>query len=82
VNPPGTQPAVDVGALHHLQGSSAALTWAQLHDLFGVPDWYPGDHPPMPEIVSRGRKPATFACGFCHLPAGHGRPENSNLAGL
>lgn len=58
------------------------VSWAQLHDLFSVPDWYPGDHPPMPEIVSRGRKPATFACGFCHLPTGNGRPENSNLAGL
>jgi hypothetical protein len=23
-----------------------------------------------------------FACGFCHLPNGLGRPENSSLAGL
>jgi len=36
----------------------------------------------MPEIVSRGRAPDVFACGYCHLPNGQGRPENSSLAGL
>jgi cytochrome c553 len=36
----------------------------------------------MPEIVARGRKPGVFACGYCHLPNGLGRPENSSLAGL
>lgn len=36
----------------------------------------------MPEIVSHGRKPDVFACGYCHLPNGLGRPENSSLAGL
>jgi cytochrome c553 len=36
----------------------------------------------MPEIVSHGRKPDVYACGYCHLPNGQGRPENSSLAGL
>jgi cytochrome c553 len=36
----------------------------------------------MPEIVATGRKPGVFACGYCHLPNGLGRPENSSLAGL
>jgi cytochrome c553 len=36
----------------------------------------------MPEIVSHGRKPEVYACGYCHLPNGQGRPENSSLAGL
>jgi cytochrome c553 len=36
----------------------------------------------MPEIVSHGRKPDVFACGYCHLPNGLGRPENASLAGL
>jgi cytochrome c553 len=36
----------------------------------------------MPGIVGRGRKPDTFACGYCHYPNGQGRPENSSLAGL
>jgi len=47
-----------------------------------VPDWHPADHPAMPEIVSHGRKPDVFACGYCHLPNGLGRPENASLAGL
>lgn len=82
VNPPGTQPAPDDGALRHVPGSDAAFTLTQIRNLFEAPDWHPADHPPMPEIVARGRKPEVFACGFCHLPNGLGRPENSSLAGL
>jgi cytochrome c553 len=36
----------------------------------------------MPDIVAHGRKPDVYACGYCHLPNGQGRPENSSLAGL
>lgn len=36
----------------------------------------------MPEVVARGRRPELFACGYCHMPNGQGRPENSSLAGL
>ena len=36
----------------------------------------------MPEIVAHGRAPEVFACGYCHLPNGQGRPENASLAGL
>ena len=36
----------------------------------------------MPDIVGHGRKPDVYACGYCHLPNGQGRPENSSLAGL
>jgi cytochrome c553 len=36
----------------------------------------------MPGVVEHGRKPEVFACGYCHLPNGQGRPENSSLAGL
>lgn len=82
VNPPGTQPAPDDGTLRRVPGSSAAFTLTQIRDLFTVPDWHPGDHPPMPEVVRHGTKPAVFACGYCHLPNGLGRPENSSLAGL
>jgi cytochrome c553 len=54
----------------------------QLSDLFSAPDWHPTDHPAMPEIVAHGRKPGVYACGYCHLPDGSGRPENASLAGL
>ena len=50
--------------------------------LQGVPDWFPQDHPIMPEVVAKGRGPAVGACGHCHLPTGMGRPENQSVAGL
>lgn len=82
VNPPGLEPAPEDGVPRGVPGSDRAFTLTQIRDLFAAPDWHPSDHPPMPEIVARGRKPEVFACGYCHLPNGLGRPENSSLAGL
>ena len=82
VNPPGAQPAPDDGTPRHVPNSAVSFTLTQIRDLFSVPDWHPDNHPPMPDIVAEGRKPAVFACGYCHLPNGLGRPENSSLAGL
>jgi len=82
VNPPGLKPAPDDGALKHVPNSVAAYTLTQIRDLFSPPDWHPDNHPSMPDVVGRGNKPGQFACGFCHLPNGLGRPENSSLAGL
>ncbi len=79
--PVGPQPADD-GSVKHVPGSSLALTTKQIRNLFQPPDWFPDAHPPMPEVVSQGRKPAVFACGYCHLPNGQGRPENASVAGL
>jgi cytochrome c553 len=80
--PPDTQRAVDDGIPKQLPGSNAKFTITQLRDLFAANDWYPGDHPSMPEVVARGRKPNVYACGMCHMPNGQGRPENASLAGL
>ncbi len=66
----------------HVPGSNVALTLPQTRDLFNPPDWYPDDHPTMPEVVMHGRRPDVRACGYCHLPNGQGRPENASLAGL
>ena len=74
-------PAAD-DVLHRLPGSTAAFSWNQARDLFFSPDWHPEDHQPMPEVVSRGRKPDVRACGSCHRAEGTGGPENSSLAGL
>ena len=82
VNPPGIRPALDDGALKHVPNSVAAYTLTQIRDLFSPPDWHPDDHPSMPDVVGRGNKPGQFACGYCHLPNGLGRPENASLAGL
>jgi cytochrome c553 len=76
---PARPPEADV---RHVPDSDAAFTAGQTKDFFNVPDWHPGDHPAMPVIVSRGRGPEVFACGYCHLPNGQGRPENAGLAGL
>lgn len=68
--------------LRHLPGSDRAFTLVRLRDPFNVADWYPGDHPVMPDIVAHGRAPVIRACGFCHYPTGQGRPENAAIAGL
>lgn len=82
VNPPGFKPAPDDGAARRVPGSDATYTLSQVRDRFVAPDWHPGDHPPMPEVVARGRKPGVFACGYCHRADGPGGPENASIAGL
>lgn len=72
----------DDGALKRVPGSAVAMTMTQIRNLNLAPDWHPSDHPPMPSVVAQGRKPDTFACGYCHYPNGQGRPENASLAGL
>ena len=69
-------------ARQHADGSSLDLTQAQIENPYFVPDWYPGTHTPMPEVVASGRAPIIEACGLCHLPTGAGHPESSELAGL
>ncbi|MCU0733452.1 MAG: hypothetical protein MUE84_17970 [Hyphomonas sp.] len=82
INPPGHPAPVDDGKMRTLPGSDAQFSFAQLRNFFSPPDWYPQDHPPMPPLVAHGAKPVAYACGFCHLPTGNGRPENANIAGL
>ena len=73
--------APDTGP-QHVPGSTESYTQTQIRDLYAVPDWFPNSHPPMPPIVANGLKPGVFACGYCHLPNGLGRPENESVAGL
>jgi cytochrome c553 len=86
-----TAPAVAAGEtapvkpgeeLLEIPDSTEKFTLARINDPFNPPDWRPSSHGPMPEVVSRGRKPAVMACAYCHTPTGQGRPENSALAGL
>ncbi|HEV7836738.1 MAG TPA: c-type cytochrome [Gemmatimonadaceae bacterium] len=82
---PGGKPdstVADSTRLHRVPNSRARFTLPQVVNRFAPPDWHPGGHPPMPEIVAHGRKPNLFACAYCHLPNGMGRPENATLAGL
>jgi cytochrome c553 len=78
---PAPRPAPD-SSLKHLPDTTFAFTRAQIGNPFGPADWYPGDHPEMPEIVAHGRKPDIWACSLCHYPTGKGRPENAGVSGL
>ena len=82
VNPPDFKPAPDDSTLRRVPDSTLTLTLPQVRDRFFTPDWHSSDHPPMPEVVARGRKPDVSACGFCHRTNGAGGPENANIAGL
>lgn len=66
----------------HIPDSTQAFTLADLRDFFHVADWFPNDHPAMPEVFVHGRPPDVRGCGMCHMPNGKGRPENAPIAGL
>ena len=68
-------------------GSGKSYTSSQLQDVLNPPDWYPKEHPPMPEIVAHGQstganQPPILPCALCHLPNGSGHVESASLAGL
>jgi len=66
----------------HLEGSTGEFTRQQVSDGFGPADWFPGDHPTMPDIVAHGRRPEIRACSLCHYPNGQGRAENAGVNGF
>lgn len=76
----GAQAAPDNGP-KKLAGSDLEFTLTQIRDLFGPADWFPGDHPKMPDVVAHGRRPDVRACAMCHYPNGKGRAENAPIAG-
>ena len=82
VSAPDFKPVADDGSIRHVPDSAAGITLTQARDRFTAQDWHPQDHPAMPEVVARGRKPLVYACGFCHRADGPGGPENANLTGL
>ena len=69
-----------------VEGSSATYSRIEIRDAHNVIDWFPGDYPPMPDIIKYGpaslRGEPGWACGSCHLPNGKGRPSNAPAAGL
>jgi cytochrome c553 len=74
-----TSPDPDV--LISVPGSSIRRPEADVRHMSKAVDWFPASHPPAPEIVIHAEGGA-WACGYCHLPDGQGRPENASLAGL
>ena len=84
---PVGQPAVpdlDKTKAYSIPGSKFQFTASQIFDRHAPADWFPEDHPEMPEIVAKGRadsNPPIWACAYCHLPNGRGGPESANLTG-
>jgi cytochrome c553 len=66
----------------HLEGSTLEFTSQQVNDGFGPADWFPGEHPTMPDIVAHGRRPDIRACSLCHYSSGQGRAENAAVNGF
>lgn len=68
---------------YELPGSGRKFTEVEVYYNYGPADWFPDEHPPMPDVVARGRESDTLrACGVCHYPNGMGKPENASPAGL
>jgi len=83
--PAAPPPALDNTKSYNIEGSKQTFTRAQIANRYGPADWFPEDHPAMPDIVAHGRQeaqPTIYACGLCHYPNGKGRPENANVTGL
>jgi hypothetical protein len=56
-------------------GSTQQYPASQVDDFFIGVDWFPQRHAAMPLVVAHGRRPNVYACAYCHLPQGEGRPE-------
>ncbi|MDG2175207.1 MAG: c-type cytochrome [Gammaproteobacteria bacterium] len=82
INTPGVEIDFAFNVPRTVPDSTVEFVFTNPRNLYQPPDWHPQDHPVMPSIVANGREPVVFACGYCHLPNGQGRPENASLAGL
>jgi len=74
VQPPSVEPSGTV----RVPGSTKEYDAAKIGGNANPPDWFPGEHPPAPRIVTG----QTMACGSCHLMSGQGHPESADIAGL
>ncbi len=82
---PGSAPLpakADDGSQRSVPGSEVSMTLTETRNRFLANDWHPTNHPAMPESVLHGRKPNTYACGFCHRAEGQGGADSANISGL
>jgi cytochrome c553 len=79
----GTLPSDPANTPRRLEGSERTFTLAEINAPFAPADWFPTDHPPMPDIVARGKEAiGARACSMCHLSNGKGLMQNGPVAGL
>jgi cytochrome c553 len=81
---PAGLPRPDPVATFTAEGAdpSMKLTMRQIGDANGPPDWFPKEHPPLPQVVGHGHGAHVPACILCHLPNGNGHPESASVSGL
>jgi cytochrome c553 len=79
---PQNLPKPDASKVVKVPGSDKEYNEVSVNDAFAPPDWFPGDHAPLPNVVANGVKPNVRACALCHLTTGDGHPESANIAGL
>lgn len=63
-------------------GSAKTYTQEQIDDGYNPPDWFPNEHPTMPQVVARGAGKDVRACANCHLTTGMGHPESAIVTGF
>ena len=74
----------EVSKLWTVTGSDQQFSRLDFRSKDSYPDWFPGDHPPMPRINTVGPESlgnTARACALCHLANGKGRPENAPPGG-
>lgn len=79
---PGGKDASDPELRLSVPDSPVHFTKKEIADRTHTRDWFPGQHPPMPDVLRSSHSPGGTACGYCHLADGTGRPENGKVAGL
>ena len=83
--PPATAgaPAAPIdNTKYSLTGTPLQFTKAEIGNRAQPADWYPNEHPAMPDVVAKTSGNAIRACSLCHYPNGKGRPENASVSGL
>ena len=84
-------PVRDDGKMFTLPGTDKKFTLNQIRGRrdndtparVAPADWFPEDHPTMPNIVAAGdQSRGIIACSLCHYPNGKGRSENGSPQGL
>lgn len=81
---PNPQQALDNVTLHALPGSKSSFTRAQISNRYGPADWFPEDHPAMPEIVARGKEfaqPSVYALACAIIPTATAGPRTPTSRG-
>jgi cytochrome c553 len=79
----GGAPEPDDGIKRSLPDTELTFTRNEAYFDYGPADWYPDDHPSMPDIVAHGKQSeGVRACALCHYPNGQGKMENGHVAGL